>query len=104
MKTQIPPALLNSILEKMSPQEVWLFGSQARGDAYLDSDWDLMVVLPDSAPDEALDMVQAWQAVSDLRIPADIIPIRKSEFDQDRRLVGTLSRTVFLEGKQVHGA
>lgn len=103
-KTQIPSALLSRILEKMSPEEIWLFGSQAREDARTDSDWDLLVVLPDSAPEEALDLVQAWRVVSDLRIPADIIPIKKSEFDQDQHRVGTLSHTVFLEGERVHGA
>jgi uncharacterized protein len=39
--------LLARIEETYRPLQVWLFGSRARGDARPDSDWDLLVVVPD---------------------------------------------------------
>jgi len=98
----VPQPLLSRILERMRPLEVWLFGSRATGLARLGSDWDLLVVLPDEATEEDLDPVLAWQAVRDLRIPADVIPVRKGEFEEARDHAGTLVRTVVGEGRQIY--
>ncbi|WP_346660328.1 nucleotidyltransferase domain-containing protein [Nannocystis pusilla] len=38
-----------------------MFGSRARGEATEDSDWDLLVVVPDDTPDDELDPLVAWQ-------------------------------------------
>lgn len=98
----VPAALLARIIDAMRPLQIWLFGSRARGSARPTSDWDLLVVLSDDATEDELDLMQAWQAVRDLRIPADVIPVRQSEFDEARDHAGTLVRTVVGEGRQVH--
>jgi predicted nucleotidyltransferase len=98
----VPSPLLARILERMRPLEVWLFGSRARGTVRPGSDWDLLVVLPDEATEDDLDPVCAWQAVRDLRIPADVIPVRRSEFEEARDHAGTLVRTVVGEGRRVY--
>ncbi len=98
----VPPPLLSRILEKMRPVEVWLFGSRAHGPSRPGSDWDLLVVLPDEATEDDLDPMRAWQAVRDLRIPADVIPVRKTEFEEARDHAGTLVRTVVGEGRRIY--
>jgi DNA polymerase sigma len=61
-------AILKRFKELVSKQlplsKMVLFGSRARGDADPDSDMDVLVVLEDSAPDEAEDVVSdcAWEA------------------------------------------
>lgn len=99
----IPAPLLARIIEVMRPEQIWLFGSRARGDARPTSDWDLLVVVSNDATDDELDVLHAWQAVRDLRIPADILPVRRSEFEEARDRVGTLVRTVVGEGMQIYG-
>lgn len=99
----VPAPLLSRIVESLRPEQVWLFGSRARGASRPESDWDLLVVLPDSATEEDLDLMHAWLAVRDLRIPADVVPVRKSEFEQARHQVGTLARTVVTEGRRIYG-
>lgn len=89
-------------IEVMRPEQIWLFGSRARGSARPLRDWDLLVVVPDDATDDEVDEVRAWQAVRDLRIPADVIPVRRSEFENARDHAGTLVRTVVGEGRQVY--
>jgi len=46
--------VLSEIVRRLSevyhPLRIYLFGSAARGDAGPDSDYDLMVILPDEAP------------------------------------------------------
>lgn len=49
--------LVARIVRDAAPLDIWLFGSRARGDARADSDWDLLVVLPDDAEDDLLDPV-----------------------------------------------
>ena len=49
-------------------------------------------MLPDQATEDDLDPVRAWQTVRDLRIPADLIPVRESEFEEAREHAGTLGR------------
>ena len=46
--------------------------------------------------------MRAWEIVRDLRIPADVIPVRRSEFEEARDHVGTLVRTVVGEGTQIY--
>jgi predicted nucleotidyltransferase len=98
----VPAPLLARIIEAMRPEQVWLFGSRARGGARPTSDWDLLVVVSDDATDDELDLVHAWQVVRELRIPADVIPVRRSEFEEARDHAGTLVRTVVGEGVQIY--
>jgi hypothetical protein len=44
--------LAGRLVEAYVPERVYLFGSKARGDAGPDSDYDLMVIVPDDAPAE----------------------------------------------------
>ena len=41
-EVSVPPALLDAIVRYYDPIQIILFGSQARGDAGSDSDWDLL--------------------------------------------------------------
>jgi uncharacterized protein len=98
----VPAVLLSRIIDAMRPEQIWLFGSRVRGGARPMSDWDLLVVLPDDVTDEELDLIHAWQIVRDLRIPADVIPVRLGEFEAARDHAGTLVRTVVSEGRCIY--
>ncbi len=44
--------LVRRLVEAYEPERIYLFGSHARGDAGADSDYDLLVVVPEAAPPE----------------------------------------------------
>ena len=75
-----------SALRRAVPvEEVWLFGSCARGDARGDSDLDLLVVLADDHG-LARPNLACFQAVNHLPDvpPADVLAISKSRWKQER--------------------
>ncbi len=100
--TQIPEPLLKTIVEVYRPRRVVLFGSHARGEARPDSDLDLLVVLDDDAPPEAL----SWRRQNDARRgysgPVDIIPCRESVLAQRAQASGSLADQVLREGVVVY--
>jgi len=44
--------IVERLIDAYQPERVYLFGSKARGDYGPDSDFDLLVVVPDTAPDD----------------------------------------------------
>jgi predicted nucleotidyltransferase len=44
--------LVRRLVEAYKPQQIYLFGSKARGDEGPDSDYDLVLIVPDDAPAE----------------------------------------------------
>jgi len=55
--------VLERIVARLHPEEIWLFGSRAENRARPKSDFDLLAVLPDGAPEVELDPVRAWSIV-----------------------------------------
>jgi predicted nucleotidyltransferase len=99
----VPPLLLQRILDHLEPEQIWLFGSRARGDNRPDSDWDLLLVLPDHTPDALLDDEAIWdRCLRGLPIPADLIPVRRRDFEAFRGCPGSLCKTVSTEGVRVY--
>ena len=94
-----PLALLLSRIEaKYHPQQIWLFGSRARGDERRWSDWDLFVVVPDEVPESDFNPLVAWKLQRDSGVRADVIPCRVSEFRKDRGTVNTICYEVATDG------
>jgi predicted nucleotidyltransferase len=100
----VPPGILERIVETLDPEEVWLFGSRARQTHGPDSDWDLMAVLPDTAPDHQLDLAAVWSDLRELRrMRVEVFPIRRRDFEEDRHTLGELAEAVSREGLIVYG-
>ncbi|MBZ9983955.1 MULTISPECIES: nucleotidyltransferase domain-containing protein [unclassified Mesorhizobium] len=72
MPIEIRP-LIDEIRIRMNPDSIWLFGSRARGDNRPDSDWDILVALPDDARPELLDPLIGWTIQHEIGIPATIL-------------------------------
>jgi uncharacterized protein len=90
--------LLGRIVEKYRPEQVWLYGSRARGDARPDSDWDLFIVAPDTTDERELDPAVAAELRKGCGVYADLVPCRASEFCEDRTVVNTLCNEVTCDG------
>jgi predicted nucleotidyltransferase len=101
----IPPEMIARIVEVLRPEQVWLFGSRARGEARVNSDWDFMAILADDAPEHDLDLASVWQRLRDLRLRrVEVFTITRSEFDEWKRSLGTLAEIVASTGIVVYGS
>lgn len=94
--------LLAIIVDELHPLQVWLFGSRAEGRARPDSDYDVLVVLPDDAPTADFDDRRVWRLGDRAGVVADIVPCTKSEFEDEKTLVDTLPRAASLRGRLLY--
>lgn len=94
--------LLDRIVARWHPHQVWLFGSRARGTAVSDSDWDLLVVVPDElAPAGFDDPMTVWQVKRGAGVRTDVLVCRASEFEEDRTTHNTIAYDAAVEGVQI---
>ena len=92
------------IAAQLDPDEVWLFGSRARGDHRPDSDIDLLVVLPDGLDRSAYTLEAARRPLLGGGAPVDILPIARKAFDSDPDALGGLVATAKAEGRRLYRA
>jgi HEPN domain-containing protein/predicted nucleotidyltransferase len=93
--------MVQRIVKKFDPEQVILFGSQARGDAGPDSDVDLLVVMDGegSRRENALEIQCALHA---FRVPLDVIVTSPEEFAWRKDVVGTIEWPASREGKVLY--
>ncbi len=93
--------VVRRIVKKFDPEQIILFGSQARGDAGPDSDIDLLVVMPveGSVRDKGLEISLA---LPDLPIPVDVVVTTPEEFAWRKDFVGTIEWPAAREGKVLY--
>ena len=99
----ILPEILRRIVDAYRPAQVYLFGSEARGDAGSDSDIDLAVIVRDDAPEHQSTPRMAAEALWGLERGADVVVFRESEFAARRGVVSSLPWTIRREGKLLYG-
>lgn len=83
---------------ELQAEQVWLFGSRARGDHGPNSDWDVLVVLPDAAPEDCDDPARVFGVRRQSGLLCDLLTVRASDFRTARDVMNTLSHTVVREG------
>ena len=93
--------LVAALRDRFKPESIWLFGSRARGDNRADSDWDLLLELPDGCAPELLDPLEAWEVRRALEIPATIVAARSHELSQGFEAPNTLAYEIARDGKRL---
>ena len=96
--------IVRRLVEAYRPERIYLFGSMARGDAGPDSDYDLLVVMPDDAPPERKQSRLAYEVLWGTGRGADVIVWTKTRFERRAGVVCSLPATVLREGKRLYAA
>lgn len=95
--------ILKRLIPAFNPLAIYLFGSKARGDGGSNSDYDLMVVVPDNAAGERRKSKLAYQSLRGTGIAADVLVWTKSSFDRRLPVPTSLPSTIQREGKLLYG-
>jgi predicted nucleotidyltransferase len=96
--------LVRRLVRAYEPQRIYLFGSAARRDAGEASDYDLMIVVPDSAPPARRRSRIGYEALRGTGIAADVLVCSESYFDRRAHLAASLPATILREGRLVYAA
>ena len=87
------------LLKGMQADEVWLFGSRARGDADVGSDLDLLVVVPDSEEARHDRSRRARLLVADVPESMDVAVVTRDEWRRQACVVNILPYVASHEGR-----
>jgi predicted nucleotidyltransferase len=96
--------IINKLVEAYEPLSIYLFGSKARGEAGPDSDYDLMVIVPDDATPERRRSRLAYERLWDTGRAADVLVWTKEAFVSRSHLKASLPGTILREGRLLYAA
>ena len=96
--------VVRRLVEAYHPERIYLFGSRARGDDGPDSDYDMMVIVPDDTPPTLRRSGRAYESLWGMQVPTDVLVWTRDEFDRRLHLRASLPSTILREGRLVHGA
>jgi len=96
--------VVRRLVEAYHPDRIYLFGSRARGDAGHDSDYDLLLVVPDDAASDRSRSRLAYENLWDTGTAADVLVVKRGLFESRLHLPASLPATVIREGKLLHAA
>ena len=93
--------LVGRLRAALRPEAIFLFGSRAAGTERPDSDFDLLVVLPDGETGPP-DYFAAYAPVAGCGLGVDVVPCRTTDFETDRNQPGTIAHGADKEGRLVY--
>ena len=96
--------LVRLLSEAYHPDKIYLFGSRARGDERPDSDFDLLLVVPDDASPDRLTSRKAYERLWGTGADADVLVWARNRFNASIHLPATIPATVLREGRVLYDA
>jgi predicted nucleotidyltransferase len=96
--------VVRRLVEAYQPESIYLFGSVARGDGDADSDYDLLIIVPNDAPPERRRSLLAYEVLRGTGTPVDALVCSHDWFFARTHLRASLPGTVLREGKLLHAA
>ena len=96
--------MVDRIAGAYHPLRIYLFGSSGRGTAGTDSDYDLLLVVPDSADATRRRSRLAYEVLWETGRAADVVVLTRGDFESRLHLAASLPATVAREGRLLYAA
>lgn len=96
--------VIRRLAEAYHPLAIYLFGSRARGDQRAASDYDLLVVIPDDAPEELESSRRAYECLRGVGKAVDVLVCAATYFNSRKRVRTSIPARVMREGKVLYAA
>lgn len=95
--------MVERLVAQFHPARIVLFGSQASGRATVDSDVDLLVVMPFVG--RRLDIaIAVRKALRGFGVAKDVVVLTPAEFERQKGTPGTIAWPAEHEGRVLHAA
>jgi len=96
--------VVERLAEAFRPERIYVFGSQARGEATFDSDIDLLIIVA-QASEPAHRLAQAaYRIATPHSLALDLLVMPRDEFERRSRALASLPATVLREGRVLYAA
>ena len=96
--------LVRRLRSALDPCTIYLFGSRAAGDAPPDSDFDVMVVVPETAESSYERRLRGWEALGGFAHPVDLLIYTEAEWEFLSPKRYSVARQVKDHGIVLHAA
>lgn len=96
--------IVRRLVKALSPQRIILFGSYAHGTPRPESDLDIMIVMPDDAPNRYELSRRAYAVLGDIDLPVELHFSRAAQFERFSTVIGSLQREVKRRGHVLYAA
>jgi uncharacterized protein len=96
--------IVDRLASELQPERIYLFGSRAREEAGLDSDYDLLVVIKERTGEGRETGQRAYGAMWGLHAPVDIVVMTADYFEWMLEAAASLPATVQREGRLLYAA
>ncbi|MDR2921752.1 MAG: nucleotidyltransferase domain-containing protein [Treponema sp.] len=96
--------IISMIVSLVSPDQIILFGSYARGDNTDKSDIDLLIIKKDLKNEREINNI-LYRAFFDnkIDIPIDLISVDYNKYNELNNTIGYIYKTIKKEGKVLYG-
>lgn len=101
---QILKQIVERLVPMYRPRKIYLFGSLARGDAGPDSDYDILLVVPNEERLSLQRIAEAHLALWGVDAAVDVLVWREEDFNSRLHLQASLPSAVVREGKLLYAA
>jgi predicted nucleotidyltransferase len=95
--------MIQTVVASVQPLRIILFGSAARGEIGLDSDLDVLVVMP-KGTHRRKTAQQLYRQIRGLGVPFDIVVATSEDLEVHRSNPGLIYETILREGTEVYAA
>jgi predicted nucleotidyltransferase len=92
--------LTSFIVDKVSPEKIILFGSRARGDHKVDSDYDILILTKGEISNfEVTRKIRRELFHTDLTLDIDFLAVDIDRYEKLKTTVGYIYKTIEREGR-----
>jgi len=95
--------VVERIVQEVHPTRIILFGSVVRNEQRIESDVDLLVVMPEGTHRRHTAQM-LYRKLRGLSVPVDILVTTEADLDRQKGNPGLIYRTILEEGRQLYAA
>ena len=102
LKDKTLSEIVGKIVNQINPTKIYLFGSRARGDHRLDSDYDFVLIYDGNKSKREV-KIEARRSCRNISASMDILVLTSDEVKRFHTVANTLAREITENGMIVYG-